>query len=87
MVQDEFLAFVRGALERTCPGQAFTHGVLAALPHMAIAGSGLAAIGGVELGYIAFGGGAMGWLGTSGGAVLVFGIVKFSLQGLIDSGR
>src|SRR5215471_10536776 len=42
LLQDEFLAFVQGALERTCPGQAFTHGVLAALPHMAIASSSLA---------------------------------------------
>jgi RNA polymerase sigma factor (sigma-70 family) len=39
LLQDEFLAFVQGALERTCPGQAFTYGVLAALPHMAIATS------------------------------------------------
>ena len=39
LLQDEFLAFVEGALERTSPGQAFTHGVLAALPHIAIVGS------------------------------------------------
>jgi RNA polymerase sigma factor (sigma-70 family) len=39
LLQDEFLAFIQGVLERTCPGQAFTHGVLAALPHMVIAGS------------------------------------------------
>ena len=39
LLQDEFLTFVQGALERTCPSQAFTYGVLAALPHMAIAGS------------------------------------------------
>jgi len=39
LLQDEFLAFVQGALERTCPSQTFTLGVLAALPHLAIAGS------------------------------------------------
>jgi RNA polymerase sigma factor (sigma-70 family) len=39
LLQDEFLTFVQGALERTCPGQAFTLGVLATLPKMAIAGS------------------------------------------------
>jgi RNA polymerase sigma factor (sigma-70 family) len=39
LLQDEFLTFVQGALERTCPGEAFTHGVLAVLPHIAIASS------------------------------------------------
>jgi RNA polymerase sigma factor (sigma-70 family) len=39
LLQDEFLAFVQGALEQTCPGLAFTQGVLAALPHVAIATS------------------------------------------------
>jgi RNA polymerase sigma factor (sigma-70 family) len=39
LLQDEFLAFIEGALERTNPGQAFTNGVLVALPHLAVAGS------------------------------------------------
>jgi RNA polymerase sigma factor (sigma-70 family) len=43
LLQDEFLAFVQGALERTCPSPAFTLGVMAALPKMAIAISSSAA--------------------------------------------
>ncbi|MDB6123002.1 MAG: polymerase sigma factor [Pedosphaera sp.] len=36
LLQEEFLAFVEGALARTNPGKAFTLGVLAALPAMTI---------------------------------------------------
>jgi RNA polymerase sigma factor (sigma-70 family) len=53
LLQEEFLAFVEGALERTNPGQAFTLGVLATLPAMTIsakaAALGAAAKGGVAV--------------------------------------
>jgi RNA polymerase sigma factor (sigma-70 family) len=44
LLQDQFLAFVEGALQRTSPGQAFTLGVMSSLPHLTIA-SGSSAIG------------------------------------------
>ena len=68
MLQDEVAAFVTGALERTNPGQAFTLGVLAALP--AVTFSAKAAMVGA-----AAKGGAVAIKGTTLGSVLgvVFG--------------
>jgi len=39
LLQEQVLAFVEGALERTNPGQAFTLGVVSALPHLTVAAS------------------------------------------------
>ncbi|HEX4349350.1 MAG TPA: sigma-70 family RNA polymerase sigma factor [Verrucomicrobiae bacterium] len=64
LLQEQVLAFVEGALERTNPGQAFTLGVLAALPAMTISAKaatlGAAAKGGATV----TGAGIIGWLGA-----------------------
>ncbi|PWU13714.1 MAG: sigma-70 family RNA polymerase sigma factor [Verrucomicrobia bacterium] len=63
MLQDEFLAFIQGALERTTPGAIFTQGVLTALPHLATAASSSA------VGTAALKGGAAGKAVSSAGIV------------------
>jgi RNA polymerase sigma factor (sigma-70 family) len=67
LLQDEFLAFVQGALERTCPGQAFTLGVVVALPKMATATSSAA------IGTTALKGSATGKAASSAGFLAALG--------------
>ena len=45
LLQEEFLAFVQGALERTNPGQLFTLSVVSALPHFTVAATSSAVAG------------------------------------------
>jgi hypothetical protein len=80
MLQEQVLAFVEGALERTSPGKSFTLGVIAALP--LLAGSAKAATVGVA---IAKGGAAAKGaltVGTFGGlaAMLGGGFISFKAQ-------
>jgi RNA polymerase sigma factor (sigma-70 family) len=73
MLQEEVIAFVEGALERTNPGKNFTLNVLAALPALSV--SSKAAIIGtaaVKGGAAAKGAGMMGLLGAIFSPVLVF---------------
>jgi RNA polymerase sigma factor (sigma-70 family) len=73
MLQEEVIAFVEGALERTNPGKNFTLNVLAALPALSV--SSKAAIFGtaaVKGGAAAKGAGMMGLLGAIFSPVLVF---------------
>ncbi len=75
LLQEQVLAFVEGALERTNPGKIFTLGVLAALPAMTVS-SKAAVVGAVALkgGMAAKGAGMMGLFGALAGPVLaVFG--------------
>jgi RNA polymerase sigma factor (sigma-70 family) len=73
LLQEEFMAFVQGALERTCPNQAFTISVLAALPKMAIAGSSSA------IGTTALKGSATGKAVSSAGLLATLGGVLIKL--------
>src|ERR1035437_5606231 len=61
MLHKRVIAFVEGTLERTVPGQAFTLGVVSALPHLTVA-AGSSAIGSTVLK-----GGAAGKAGASVG--------------------
>ena len=73
MLQEQVLAFVEGALERTNPGKGFTLNVLAALPTLTVSSKatlfGAAAVKG---GAAAKGAGMMGLIGAIFSPVLVF---------------
>ncbi|HEY1788786.1 MAG TPA: sigma-70 family RNA polymerase sigma factor [Verrucomicrobiae bacterium] len=70
LLQEQVLAFVEGALERTNPGQAFTLAVLAALPAFTISAKagtlGAAAKGGAAIKGV----GLVGWIGALLGPLL-----------------
>lgn len=48
LLQQEVLAFVEGALERSAPGKAFTLAVIAALPAASVSGTATAAVSGLS---------------------------------------
>jgi RNA polymerase sigma factor (sigma-70 family) len=64
LLQEQVLAFVEGALERTNPGQVFTLGVLAALPAMAVSAKAATLGAAAKGGATATGAGLTGLLGA-----------------------
>ncbi|MCU0785819.1 MAG: sigma-70 family RNA polymerase sigma factor, partial [Verrucomicrobia bacterium] len=88
LLHEEVLAFVEGALARTNPGQAFTVGVLAALPVFATSAS-AATVGVTAMKGSSAAKGA-GLLGTIGFAAAALGAVTgglFAIRGRIQNAR
>ena len=82
MLQEQVLAFVEGALEKTAPGRNFTLGVIAALP-LAVTSAKAAAVGTT----IAKGGAAAksaATLGSLGGLFVLLGGIYISLRAQAD---
>jgi RNA polymerase sigma factor (sigma-70 family) len=85
LLQEEILAFVEGALEKTAPGQAFTLSVVGALPLAATATKAAAA----GIGVAKSGAGAKGLLslGSLGGFVTMLGTIFYSWKALVDDSK
>jgi len=85
LLQEEVLAFVEGALERTAPGSAFTAGVVAGLP-LAVTSAKAATVGvGVVKG--AAGAKSAFSLAGLGGLAATLGAVLFSWKTAVDETR
>ena len=72
MLQEQVLAFVEGALERTTPDQAFTLAVLASLPALTFSAKAATLGAAAKAGTTAKTAGAMGWFGMFLGPLIVF---------------
>src|SRR5579859_5688647 len=72
LLQEQVLAFVEGALERTNPGKAFTLAVLASLPGLTISAKAAMLGAAVKGSATAKTAGALGWFGLLLGPLAVF---------------
>ena len=72
LLQEQVLAFVEGALERTNPGKVFTLAVLASLPGLTISAKAAMLGAAVKGGATAKTAGALGWFGLLLGPLAVF---------------
>jgi RNA polymerase sigma factor (sigma-70 family) len=72
LLQEQVLAFVEGALQRTNPGKTFTLGVLAALPGLSFSAKAAAAGAAAKSGAAAKTAGIMVWTGIFLGLLAVF---------------
>ena len=85
LLQEEILAFVEGALEKTAPGQAFTLSVVGALPLAAMATK--AASAGIGAANIGAGTKGILSLGALGGFVTMLGTIFYSWKALVDDSK
>ena len=76
LLQEQFLAFVAGALKQTSPGKTFTLGVIAALPLLATTAKAATAAAATKGGSAAKAATGAGMLGTflTSGAMIVFSL-------------
>jgi RNA polymerase sigma factor (sigma-70 family) len=72
LLQEQFLAFVEGALKQTTPGKTFTLAVLASLPGLAISAKAATVGAAAKSSATAKAAGAMGLLGAFFGPLIVF---------------
>jgi RNA polymerase sigma factor (sigma-70 family) len=87
LLQEQVLAFVEGALERTAPGPAFTNGVLAALPLAASSAKATAAGATLATGGALAKGAATTVLGSIGGALAMLGGAVITTRALTEDAK
>ena len=85
LLQEEVLAFVETALEKTAPGKSFTLAVVAALP-LAVT-SAKAASGGVAVAKSGAGAKGLLLLGPLGGFLTMLGTIFYSWKALVDDSK
>jgi RNA polymerase sigma factor (sigma-70 family) len=85
LLQEEVLAFVETALEKTAPGESFTSAVVAALP-LAIT-SAKATSGSVAVAKSGLGAKGLLSMGALGGFLTMLGTIFYSWKGLVDDSK